>query len=273
LKQEDIPRGEAILKWLAVEVAMTRNHLAKLLPEAKGVKRPPLKITSMPKGHPLQRTREYAGTYSNTDKALKALLRQKRVMVSNPQTKDGEVKNKNAPQLWFLPTKTKLCPVGFEKRRHEICCVDFLCSLMEGIDFDTDRLNQWNHRWSEDELAAYPDPDKFYFDRKFVFDDELYFVEMDMGTKSVSAIRKQFQKYVDFSNRFHKIKFKVLIIARNTTESSDEARADWFLRLLPEYKRGDQFLVTLYGAAIANPYGQIWVSPADTSAPKAFYDF
>jgi hypothetical protein len=174
--------------------------------------------------------------------------------------RDGKI-NFNAPIIWSEPNTAKL--FNPDNRDHELDCADFLVSLLEATNHDTSRLVHWDWQWADEEKEAYSVKNKFFFDRRFVLDGHLYFLEVDRGTKDFSAVQAQFQRYVDFANAFPKERFTVLATAQSYRTTSAEARATMLFRLFGDLKRGNQFLVALHEHSLNNPLGKVWKSPLD----------
>lgn len=153
-----------------------------------------------------------------------------------------------------------------DNRDHELDCVDFLVALVEALRPETERLAHWDYKWSEEELELYAVKNKMYFDRRFLLDSFLYFLEVDNGTKSLRAIREQFERYVALSNAFPKERFTVLYTTQKYRSVSAHARLLSVLRIAGEMKRGNQFLIGLHEHAVVNPLVRMWRSPLNPDA-------
>jgi hypothetical protein len=85
---------------------------------------------------------------------------------------------------------------------------------------------------------------------KLVGVDEIFYVEEDRGTMGIEKIQSKVERYMKLPGRFHVI-FCV----------PDERRAENFLTMLVNYRRGNQFLVTLHEYLSSDPLKSIFVSP------------
>jgi hypothetical protein len=159
-----------------------------------------------------------------------------------------------------------------DNRDHELDCVDWLIALVTALRPETDRLTHWDYKWSEEELELYAVKNKIYFDRRFILDDYLYFLEVDNGTKSLKAIRDQLLRYVSLSNAFPKERFTVLYTTQKYRTTSAEARLNSVLRIAGEMKRGNQFLFGLQSDSLVNPLVKMWRSPVNPDELIAFSD-
>ena len=246
---------------------MTAEQLARANPYSKGVRvTNPISVPN--KLHPEQ-PHQYPGTYTLTAQALNRL--EKKGLVKRTREvgkRDGKI-NFNAPIIWTLPKTANL--FNPDNRDHEMDCADFFVSLLEAVDFETtSRLEHWDWQWDDSEKEAYSVKNKFFFDRRFVLDGKLYFLEVDRGTKDTNAIRAQFQRYVDFANAFPHERFTVLVTAQGYRSTTTQGRGTFLFNILADLKRSNQFLLALHEHAIADPLGEVWKSPLDPVGFRSF---
>jgi hypothetical protein len=257
-------RAATILKLADAEKGMTAEQFARAMPFSRGEKKlDPIRIRkTLPSGQ--VREYEYPGTYQLTIQALNR-LHKKGLLGKNREISiyDGKV-NWNAKTVWVKAGRDY--NVNPDNRQHEIDCADLLCSLTAALHPNTERLSHWDYQWSDEELEYYGiEADKGsagpYFDRRFVLDGKLFFLEVDRGTKDPKKVKEQFARYVDFSRSFPDERFTVLITAQGYRHMTEEANANRLLEMTGSFKRGNQFLVTFHRFALANPLGRVWKSP------------
>lgn len=170
----------------------------------------------------------------------------------------------NSPIIWT--NKGVRYNTNPDNRQHEIDCGDFLVSLMGAVHPETERLTHWDYEWGAEEKKEYIKTRQFYFDRRFVLDDRLFFLEVDRGTKDLEAVRKQFERYVHFSESYPAERFQVLVTVQGYRHIKAEDRATQLFKILASLKRGNQFLITMHQHALGNPLGKVWKSPLDGNA-------
>ena len=254
------PRRPSLMQFLQVEKGLTCNQLARLVPiDGKGnlVEAPTIRQIKRPNGE--VKEYKYGGLYDLTLQMLRQLEKEGVVVRSKEISWREEKVNHNAPFIWSL--KDIEMNVNPDNRDHELDCVDFLVSLVNALRPETDRLSHWDYKWSEEELEVYPVKNKIYFDRRFVLDDYLYFLEVDNGSKSLKAIREQLERYVTLSTQLPNERFTVLYTTQNYRKLTADNRLLSMLRILGEMKRGNQFVVALHAHATTNPLAKIWLSP------------
>lgn len=253
------------MQLLSVEKGVTANQAAKIATlDGKGqvVETPTIRQKFDPTGK--VREYKYGGTYDLTLQMFKQLEKDGVVVRSKEISRREDKVNHNAPFIWSL--KGVDMNINPDNRDHELDCVDFLVALVAALRPETDRLIHWDYKWSEEELEQYAVKNKIYFDRRFILDAYLYFLEVDNGSKSLKAIREQLERYVNLSLAFPAERFTVLYTTQKYRTTSAEARLQSVLRILAEMKRGNQFLVALHSHAMTNPLAKIWRSPLDPNS-------
>jgi hypothetical protein len=94
-------------------------------------------------------------------------------------------------------------------------------------------------------------------DRVSNIEGRIVFWEVDKGTETLNVIRKKVERYIKLSTLHPDRRFYVIFTAtRNRAKSI-------LLDVLPDFKRGNQFLVAEHQSVIEHPYEPVFVSPLD----------
>lgn len=145
-------------------------------------------------------------------------------------------------------------------RQHELSCADVFISL-----YHTGRLEHWDYRWTKQEEDYYGIKRlKVYYDRKFVVDGKVFFLEVDRGTEDPEQLEDKIRKYKDFSTNFPDEWFYVLFAVQGSRYYKLSERLKWIMKLLDKHTPGKQFLVTEQQLAEQNPLGEIYISAQDS---------
>jgi hypothetical protein len=96
-----------------------------------------------------------------------------------------------------------------------------------------------------------------------ILNGTMVFWEVDRGTEdyiSAKGISGKIDKYIQLSqihptNRFH------VVFTTIDGKQSAKARGQALLSLFEQYRRGDQFMVTLHRWAVEEPLGQVFLTP------------
>ena len=150
----------------------------------------------------------------------------------------------NSPLYFHVPQVIGLRNTNHE---HERACADLYVTY----------TLTWNVRFWESvpheeylELGLKPD-------RVSNIDGRIIFWEVDKGTETLAVIRKKVERYIDLSKLHPDRRFHVIFTATKARAKSI------LLDVLPDFKRGNQFLVAEHQSVIERPYENVFVSPLD----------
>jgi len=128
---------------------------------------------------------------------------------------------------------------------HERACADLYVTYCLSWN-----LNFWETVPHEEYLELGLKPD-----RASKIEDRIIFWEVDKGTETLAVIRKKVERYIALSNQHPGRKFYVIF-----TASKGRAQSI-LLDVLPEFRRGNQFLVGVHESVVQNPYDAVFKTP------------
>jgi hypothetical protein len=164
-----------------------------------------------------------------------------------PLIKKSSIQNyKNIPAFYHLPD---VAAPGLQNFQHEKICEDHYVAYQT-----TGELHAWYWKPHEEYKRFNLVPD-----RSSIIGDKIVFWEIDRGTESLSEIEKKIPKYIELANVKQK-KFHVVI----SVPTKGRAK-NLLLDVLPQFKRGNQFVVTTHELVLSNPLGEVFASPIDPS--------
>ncbi len=240
-------RREAIKALLRQARWLTFKQLAQLLPESQDgrVLKPHLIVKR-------NKTYEMPPTYTRTKEMVWNMVR------------DGELEEPTRDhnqQPYLISLKGVQTPDNFYIRKHEETCGDLFvaCYLRLGS-----ALEYWDTRWPEDDKQDYRIKQfGVNYDCRMHYKGNVYFWEVDMGTKPYKDEEEKIDKYISFSKSFPADRFTVLYATRGYRKTSETARANGLTNILSEKKRGNQFLIGLQSMVFTDPLAECFVSPLD----------
>ena len=163
-------------------------------------------------------------------------------------------KNQNAPFFFHLPNVVGLREQNW---RHEKLCGDVYAAYQTSW-----LLQRWDCLPDEEMLSLGLMPD-----RSSVIDGRIVFWEVDRGTETWARLRSKLELYVRLSELHKDHRFNVVFV----TETRGRAESILF-DVLPEFRRGNQFLVTLHSSLIADPFGKVFASPLEPEKALSLTD-
>ena len=153
-------------------------------------------------------------------------------------------REQNSPLYFHEPRTLGLRNTNHE---HERACADL---------YVTYSLT-WNVRFWE--LMPHPEYIELGLkpDRVSNIDARIVFWEVDRGTETLAVIRRKVERYIELSRLHRDRKFYVIFTATRGRAKSI------LLDVLPDFRRGNQFLVAEHQAVVERPYDAVFVSPLD----------
>lgn len=194
----------------------------------------------------------------------------------------------NWPVVWTLPD-IKYIKTHFSIE-HELDCADLFTKF-----WNTNLAQYWDYQWQPDEIEDYHvESHGVYYDRKMVFNDNWFLIEVDRGTRPLGAMvnditdedkRIHFRKdqadgssktivgqmagYMHFANANKgKFEFAVLYTVQDcSSRIYDEAgtgrRLDYLSKMAAKNERADLFYFAHHRKLLADPLGAHFKSAAD----------
>ena len=150
----------------------------------------------------------------------------------------------NSPQYFHLP---EVIGLKNTSHIHERACADLYVSLHL-----TCNPPFWDATPAEEYLALGLKPD-----RSSIVEGRIIFWEVDKGTETHAVIRGKFEKYVELSANHPDRRFYVVF-----TGSKGRVK-EILTEVLPEFRRGNQFLVAEHNSVVERPLEPVLVSPVD----------
>lgn len=170
--------------------------------------------------------------------------------------------------LWMLPETDFITPQG-NVYIHESRCADIYVSLsLTGL------LSYWKPYQLSDEFEKLD----LKYDRNFIFDNKVYFLEEDTGSEGLPDIEVKAEKYVELFKE-HKGERLHVIFPVNDYDQDPitgkwrkprKQRANNLLEVLKPYTIKNQFLVCYQENLVKKPLERILVSP---KKPELFINF
>lgn len=194
----------------------------------------------------------------------------------------------NWPVVWTLPD-IKYIKTHFSME-HELDCADLFTRFWK-----TNLTKYWDYEWQPDEMSEYSvESHGVYYDRKMVFNDNWYLIEVDRGTRPLGAFinditqpekKVHFRKdredgsaktvlgqmagYMHFANaNKNQLEFAVLYTvqdcsARVYDEPGSQRRLDLLCKMAAKCDRADLFYFANHRKLLADPLGPHFKSAAD----------
>ena len=242
---------------------LTAKQLAELMPEVRNPKLVADGKTLKP--HLIKnRNREMPPTYTRTKAMLKNMAA------------DGllEEPDRDHPQQAFLwSVKGVKAPENYYNRVHDQTVADLYVKYFNATGGNI----YWDVRWPEDDKKEYRiDHYGVNYDARMHLQDKVFFWEVEKGTKDITGDRSletKVDKYIRFSQAYPDERFTVLLTFASYKHIKALDRLKQTLAMLAPKRRGDQFLVALEDKVLADPLGNVFLSPVDPSQAKALTAF
>lgn len=150
----------------------------------------------------------------------------------------------NSPLYFHLPHIKGLRNTNHE---HQRACADLYVTYSL-----TGNLRFWEHVPHEEYLELGLKPDRVSH-----IEGRIIFWEVDKGTETLNVIRKKVERYIDLARCHPDKRFYVVFTATRGRAKSI------LVDVLPDFRRGNQFLVAEHKSVIERPYDAVFVSPLD----------
>jgi hypothetical protein len=162
-------------------------------------------------------------------------------------------RNREHPSESYLFSCPGVYPMTkYANRQHEIDCGDVFVSIM-----NTGKLQYWDALWQEDEKSIKNDY-RVWYDRRFQFDDKLFFLEVDRGTEDLESFEKKIKKYLKLAQDHPHVKWYVLITIQGYRQTAPK-RAQNIAGVLERLNVAPfHYLIGFHEHVLTDALGKVW---------------
>jgi hypothetical protein len=167
--------------------------------------------------------------------------------------KDGQVERyrEHASESYLYSLPGVYAMTKYANRQHEIDCGDVFVALV-----NTEKLQYWDAIWQEDEKSIKTDY-RVWYDRRFQFDDKLFFLEVDRGTEDLEAFEAKIKKYLKLAQDSN-TKWYVLITIQGYRQSAPK-RAQNIAGVLEHLNVAPfHYLIGFHDVVLTDALGKVW---------------